>query len=68
MTIHIIMNKMDKHIVKKSHYSLEKVVNVLKTIIKQYEHWTNNKQENYSYHTAKMYEVYKDEIQIAAEP
>ncbi|GEM_PF-3246649 len=35
-------------IFKKYHYSTEEVTNVLKTVIKQCERWTDNEPENYS--------------------
>ncbi len=59
---------MDKRLPKKHHYPPEKAAYTLKTVIKQCEQWTDNEQENYSTHTVRMYEIHKDDIQMAAEP
>lgn len=40
----------------------------METVIKQCEQWTDNEQEIYSTHTAKMYKIHEDEIQMAVEP
>lgn len=62
------MRRMIKHLLKKYHYPPEEAANALETVIKQCEQWTDNGQDNYTTHTAKMYEIYEDEIQMAAEP
>ena len=62
------MRRMIKHLLKKYHYPPEEAANALETVIKQCEQWTDNEQENYTTHTAKMYEIHEDEIQMAAEP
>lgn len=62
------MRRMIKHLLKKYHYPPEEAANALETVIKQCEQWTDNEQENYSTKLAKMYEIYEDEIQMAAEP
>ena len=62
------MRRMIKHLLKKYHYPPEEAANALETVIKQCEQWTDNEQENYLTKSAKIYEIYKDEIQMAAEP
>lgn len=62
------MSRMIKQKVKKHHCLLEAATNTLETVIKQCEQWTDNEQENYSTRTAKMYEIYDHDIQMAAEP
>ena len=62
------MRKMIKHLLKKYHYPPEEAANALETVIKQCEQWTDNEQYNYSTKSVKQYEIYKDEIQMAAEP
>lgn len=55
------------YLLKKCHYPPKEIANVLETVIKQCEQWTDNEQENYSTKTAKMYEIYEDEVQIVTE-
>lgn len=62
------MRRMIKHLLKKYHYPPEEAANALETVIKQCEQWTDNEQENYSTKSAKMYEIYEEDIQMAAEP
>ena len=62
------MRRMIKHLLKKYHYPPEEAANALETVIKQCEQWTDNEQENYSTKSAKMYEIYDHDIQMAAEP
>jgi type I restriction-modification system len=62
------MRRMIKHLLKKYHYPPEEAANALETVIKQYEQWTDNEQENHSTKSAKMYEIHEDEVQMAAEP
>ena len=62
------MRRMIKHLLKKYHYPPEEAGNALETVIKQCEQWTDNEQENYSTKSAKMYEIHKDDILMAAEP
>ena len=62
------MRKMIKHLLKKYHYPPEEAANALETVIKQCEQWTDNEQEYYSTRTAKMYEIYDDDIHMASEP
>ena len=62
------MRRMIKHLLKKYHYPPEEAANALETVIKQCEQWTDNGQDNYTTHTAKMYEIHEDDIQMAAEP
>lgn len=56
------MRRMIDHLLKKCHYPPKEIANVLETVIKQCEQWTDNEQENYSTESAKLYE-----IQMAAE-
>ena len=62
------MRRMIKHLLKKYHYPPEEAANAQETVIKQCEQWTDNEQYNYSTKSVKQYEIYKDEIQMAAEP
>lgn len=62
------MRRMIKHLLKKYHHPPEEAANALETVIKQCEQWTDNEQEYYSTRTAKMYEIYDDDIQMAPEP
>ena len=62
------MRRMIKHLLKKYHYPPEEAANALETVIRQCEQWTDNEQEKYSTHTAKMYKIHEDEMQMAAEP
>jgi type I site-specific deoxyribonuclease, hsdR family len=59
---------MSEQLIKKYRYPPEEAANALETVIKQCEQWTNNEQENYSTKSAKMYEIYEDDILMAAEP
>ena len=61
------MSRMIKQKLKKHHCLPEAATNTLETVIKQCESWKGNEQENYSNHTAKMYEIYDDDIPVAAE-
>ena len=62
------MRRMIKHLLKKYHHPPEEAANALETVIKQCEQWTDNEQEYYSTKTAKMYEIYDDDIHMAPEP
>ena len=62
------MRRRIKHLLKKYRYPPEEAANALETVIKQCEQWTDNEQYNYSTKSVKQYEIYKDEIQMAAEP
>lgn len=61
------MLRMINYLLKKYHYPPKEAANTLETVIKQCEQWTDNEQENYTTHTAKMYEIHEDEIQMVTE-
>lgn len=42
------MRRMIKHLLKKYQYPPEEAANVLETVIRQCEQWTDNEQDNYS--------------------
>ena len=58
---------MINYLLKKYHYPPEEIANALEAVIKQYEQWTDNEQENYSTKSANVYEIYEDDVQMTAE-